>query len=415
MKKFKKIRTRIAPSPTGIPHIGNTRTALFDFLFSRHHKGDFILRIEDTDRARLVPESEKALYEILDWLGLKWNEKYIQSERLEIYQQYSEKLLKEDKAYKFEGAVKFRMPKTGTTKWEDAVGNKKIEFKNENQEDFVIIKSDGYPTYNFANVIDDHLMSITHVIRGEEFISSTPKHIQLYKSFDWEVPVFAHLPVIVGPDHQKLSKRHGAKSVIDYRKEGYLKEALLNFMALLGWNPGEDREIMTLDEMIKLFDLKDVNTSSPVFDEKKLNWMNGVYIRKLSVDELTEKILKFDPKFKKIDPDLLKKLVVLAQTRINTLGDFSGLIEPVLEKPKIQLSKKEIQIREELAGNLVKVEIWNSDSIFSEMKKMLDKEKIKMNVFYKIILGRERGLPLPQLLELLGKEKSIKMLLLDRK
>lgn len=410
---FNMVRVRIAPSPTGIPHIGNTRTALFNYLFAKHNNGKFILRIEDTDRARFVPESETAIYEILDWLGLKWDEKYIQSERLEIYKKHADQLLEKEIAYKEDGAVKFRMPSSGKTEWLDAVGNKKIEFKNETQEDFVIIKSGGYPTYNFANVIDDHLMEITHVIRGDEFISSTPKHIQLYKAFDWEIPVFAHPPVIVGSDHQKLSKRHGAKSALEYKKEGYLKEALVNFLVLLGWNPGGDKEFLSLSEMIELFDLKDINTASPVFDNTKLEWMNGVYIRQLSVDELNSRLRQDSggqAKLKNIDDVLLKKLVSLAQTRVKTLNDFYLFTEFIFENSIIDLTKQEKEIAKNLLQNLSSISKWKEDEIFKAIKEILIKNKIKMSVIYKIITGREAGLPLPQTLEIIGKEKTIKLL-----
>ncbi|MCL5432612.1 MAG: glutamate--tRNA ligase [Patescibacteria group bacterium] len=407
------VRVRFAPSPTGIPHIGNTRSALFNYLFAKHNNGKFILRIEDTDRARFVPESEPAIYDILNWLELKWDEKYVQSERLEIYKKFADQLIEEGTAYKEDGAVKFKMPELGKTDWTDAVGNKKIEFKNEFQEDFVLIKSDGYPTYNFANVIDDHLMEITHVIRGDEFISSTPKHIQLYKAFGWDIPVFAHLPVIVGSDHQKLSKRHGAKSVLDYKKDGYLKEALINFMVLLGWNPGEDREILNISEMIKLFDLKDINTASPVFDNKKLEWMNGIYIRQLPVDELKSRLshdFGGQAKLKNIDDVLLEKIVSLAQTRMTTLNDFYLLSGFIFENPKIALNSKEKEIAKELLQNLSSVSKWKQEEILKSTKEILFKNKIKMSAIYKIITGRETGLPLPQILEIIGKEKTVKLL-----
>src|SRR5581483_333290 len=206
----KNIRVRFPPSPTGIPHIGNTRTALFNYLFAKHHKGTFILRIEDTDRARLVPEAEEAIKEILNWLDMKPYEFYKQSERLALYQKATEELLERGLARKDEGAVRFIIPKGQTVSWTDAIGNKDISFNTNDIEDFVILKSDGFPTYHLANVIDDHAMKISHVIRGDEWISSVPKHILLYKAFGWEHPVFAHLPVILGPDKGKLSKRHGA-------------------------------------------------------------------------------------------------------------------------------------------------------------------------------------------------------------
>src|SRR3989344_3140961 len=200
------IRTRIAPSPTGIPHIGTTRTALFSYLFAKHHNGEFLVRIEDTDRARFVKEAQEAIIDILIWLGLTPDgEISMQSKRLSLYKEHADILKKKELAYEEDGAIRFKMPKAGITSWEDAIGKKNVVFENNTQEDFIILKSDGFPTYNFANVVDDHLMEITHVIRGSEFISSTPKHIQLYKSFGWEIPVFAHLPVVLGSDKQKLS------------------------------------------------------------------------------------------------------------------------------------------------------------------------------------------------------------------
>ncbi|HUD04962.1 MAG TPA: glutamate--tRNA ligase family protein, partial [Patescibacteria group bacterium] len=248
------VKVRFAPSPTGIPHIGSTTTALFNFLFARHEKGEFILRIEDTDRKRIVEGAEKAIIEILNWLGLNYDGEPIhQSERLEIYKKHVQELVDKKIAFEKDGAIWVKVPEDKQFEWTDIVGQKKISFWGKDVDEFVILKSDGFPTYHLANVVDDHLMSITHVIRGEEWISSTPKHLFLYESFGWTPPHFAHMPVILGPDKTKLSKRHGAKSVLDYRNEGYIQEALLNFMALHGWNPGGDQEKMDMDFMIKNF------------------------------------------------------------------------------------------------------------------------------------------------------------------
>lgn len=405
------VRVRFAPSPTGIPHIGNTRTALFNFLFAKHNNGKLILRIEDTDRERFVKKTEDAIYEILNWLEIPFDEKYIQSERLEIYKEHANILKNKKFAYEDDGAIRFRMPKEGVTLWKDEIGQREISFKNETQEDFVIIKSDGFPTYNFANVVDDHLIDITHVIRGEEFISSTPKHIQLYKAFGWKEPIFAHLPIILGTDKTKLSKRHGAKSVLEYRKEGYLKETLLNFMALLGWNPGGDKEIFSLSEMIKLFDLKDINSANPVFDAKKLEWMNGVYIRLEATRELTKEVKnKFNKQLNNIDDEMLHNFVGLAKSRAKTLNDFYDLIKPFAENLDIKLEKKEKLIAKKLLEYLMNIGKWQKDNIFLEMKKVLVEEKIRMPILYKILTGRESGLPLPDSLEILGKEKTTEKL-----
>lgn len=390
------VRVRFAPSPTGIPHIGGTRTALFDYLFARQSKGEFILRIEDTDQKRLIKGSEEAISEILDWLGISPDRKFKQSERLSIYKKYAEELLDKKIAYEKEGAIYVHVPEDKDFSWTDAVGSKKISFKGKDVEDFVILKSDGFPTYHLANVVDDYLMEITHVLRGEEWTSSTPKHLYLYESFNWKIPVFAHLPVILGTDHTKLSKRHGAKSALDYRDEGYLPEAINNYMALLGWNPGGDKEIMDMDEMVKLFKLEDINTSNPIFDLNKLNWMNGVYVRNLSPEKLAARL-----------GSKSKALVALAQTRMNTLKDFESLTGFFTEKPKIKLNDKEKVVAKVLHYELGKLEKWKEEDILFALKNVMDKEEVKMKVFYKIFTGSEFGLPLPQSLEILGKEETL--------
>src|SRR3972149_9058176 len=268
-----QVRVRYAPSPTGTPHIGNIRTALFNFLFARSQKGRFILRIEDTDRQRLIVDSNIKIKESLKILGLNWDgEEIYQSKRLDLYQKHLEILKKKQLTYNKEGAWYFKVEKGKKISWQDLLHGP-INFSSDVIEDFVIVKSDGFPTYHFASVVDDYLMQITHVIRGDEWISSTPKHLLLYESFSWKAPIFAHLPVILGPDKTKLSKRHGAKSILDFRDEGYLRGALLNYMALLGWKPSGEKsimhpgmiivdrqEIMPLELMIDVFDLSEVNT-----------------------------------------------------------------------------------------------------------------------------------------------------------
>lgn len=404
------VRVRIAPSPTGIPHLGNTRTALFNFLFARHHKGTFILRIEDTDRARLIPEAEEAIYQILEWLGLFWDEEYVQSKRLALYKEASQNLLERGFVRKEDGAVRFIVPEEKLLEWTDSVGNKKISFKSDDIENFIILKSDGFPTYHLANVVDDHLMRISHVIRGDEWISSTPKHLLLYEAFGWNPPVFAHLPVILGPDKSKLSKRHGAKSVLEYRDEGYLPEALNNFMALLGWNPGGDRELMTLEEMTKLFDLRDINTNSPIFDVKKLSWFNSYYIRKSQISGLKSQILAQNAKLKETNSELLDRLIPLAQTRMKTLNDFYALVRPFFEESRINLTQKEKEIAKKLREQLGLIKQWTKKRILEAIKKVLESEKVKMPLIYKIVTGKASGLPLPETLEILGKEKVLEKL-----
>ncbi len=409
------VRVRIAPSPTGIPHIGNTRTALFNYLFAKHNNGKFIVRIEDTDQARIIPGAKEAIFEILNWLGISWDEEYIQSERKNIYKEHVKSLIEKGLAYEDERAVRFKVSKGQEVSWIDAVGDKKISFKTDVVEDFVILKSDEFPTYHLANVVDDHLMNISHVIRGDEWISSTPKHILLYRAFGWKPPVFAHLPNILGPDKAKLSKRHGAKSVLDYKKEGYLKEALLNFMVLLGWNPGTDREMMDLQDMIRFFDFKGVNAASPVFDIKKLEWMNGEYIRQSQISpvpsggNLKSQICEFYDKdkdvleFLKSDPKTLNLILDLAKTRMKTLKEFKDLVLPKMPK----LSSEEKNIAKTLSEKLAAIKNWNKEAILCAMKEVLAMHKAKGGILYKITTGFEKGLPLPQSLEILGKEKTL--------
>lgn len=404
------VRVRFAPSPTGIPHIGGTRTALFDYLFARHNNGEFILRIEDTDRKRLVEGSEEAIGEILKWLGITPDKKYKQSERLPTYKEYAEELVLKKIAFEKDGAIYIEIPKEKELSWTDAVGNKKISFRGVDIENFVILKSDGFPTYHLANVVDDYLMEISHVMRGEEWTSSTPKHLYLYEAFGWKPPIFAHLPVVLGPDHTKLSKRHGAKSALDYKNEGYLPEAINNYMALLGWNPGGDEEVMDISEMISKFDLSDINTANPVFDIKKLEWMNGVYIRKSQISNIKYQILKLNPEFKEIDEKILENFISLAQTRMTTLTDFERLAGPVLLEKKTKVNPSQSSIIKDLISEFKKVKSWNQSETFEVLKRVMINHKIKMPVLYKIFTGSESGLPLPQSLEILGKEKTLERL-----
>ncbi|NMB13174.1 MAG: glutamate--tRNA ligase [Firmicutes bacterium] len=374
------VRTRFAPSPTGYLHVGGARTALFNWLYARHHRGTFVLRIEDTDLERSTEESVTGILEGLDWLGLTWDEgplrggdfgSYFQSERLDIYRQYVQRLLEEDKAYycyctpeelkarrqdaftqgkdpkydrrcanlttterqalKAEGrepVVRFRSSDSGNTEVDDLIRGK-IVFDNQMLDDFVILKSDGMPTYNFAVVIDDHLMQITHVIRGDDHISNTPRQIQVYEALGFPVPEFAHLPMILGSDKTRLSKRHGATSVTEYRDAGFLPEALVNYLALLGWSYSATDTLFTTEELIEKFSLDRVSRNPAVFDMKKLEWMNGVYLRELDPERLTDLVI---PELQKegllpetIDGptrERVKKIALSLQSRIRTLAEF---------------------------------------------------------------------------------------------
>jgi len=279
------IRVRFAPSPTGYLHVGGARTALFNWLYARHTGGTFLLRIEDTDKQRSTDEHTKVIIDGLDWLGLDWDEEVVfQGARMVRHQEAADRLLAEGKAYLDEGAIRFRMP-PGEIAWDDAV-HERIAFQGEDLKDFIILRTDRTPIYNLAVVVDDIDMNITHVLRGDDHISNTPKQIALYRALGHEPPVFGHVPMINGMDGKKLSKRHGATAVGDYQHLGILPAAMRNFLALLGWSPGGDREIMTRDEMVQLFSFAGVQKKAAVFDTTKLEWMNGQYLSAATPQDL---------------------------------------------------------------------------------------------------------------------------------
>jgi glutamyl-tRNA synthetase len=290
-------RVRFAPSPTGYLHVGGARTALFNWLFARRHGGTFVLRIEDTDAERSSWDMVAGIVDGLRWLGLDWDEgpdiggphaPYFQSQRLEKYQSRARALVDRGQAYLDEGAVRFRVP-PGTTRFDDLVHGP-IEFDNEHIEPFVILRSDGQPTYHLSVVVDDVDMAITHVVRGDDHVSNTPKQVLLYEAFGTPVPQFAHVPLILGPDKKRLSKRHGATSVMEYHRLGYLPEAMVNFLALLGWSPGGDRELLSRDELISLFALEGISGGSAVFNPEKLDWFNQQHIAQLAGPVLLARI-----------------------------------------------------------------------------------------------------------------------------
>ncbi len=379
-----RIRTRFAPSPTGYMHVGNLRTALYAYLIAKHEDGDFILRIEDTDQERLVEGAVDIIYNTLKETGLTHDEgpdvggpvgPYIQSERKDIYLEYAKKLVEKGEAYycfcskdrldmlkenaealkrpfKYDKhcahlskeeieenlakgipyVIRQNNPTTGTTTFVDVIYGK-ISVDNSELEDMILIKSDGLPTYNFANVVDDHLMGITHVVRGNEYLSSSPKYNRLYEAFEWDVPVYVHCPPIMKDQHNKLSKRNGDASFGDLLEKGYLKEAVLNYIALLGWNDGSNEEIFTLEELIKKFDYKDISKSPAIFDNAKLKWMNGEYIRKLSLDEFHELAMEQYKKVLHKDFDF-KFISELLHTRCELLNDIPEQIDFLEELPE---------------------------------------------------------------------------------
>lgn len=404
MSNQKPIKVRFAPSPTGSLHVGGIRTALFDFCLAKAASGTFILRIEDTDQARLVPGAVEQIKDSLSWLGISWDELVTQSERLDQYKKYASDLVAQGKAKEEEGAVRFIVPKEGATSWADAIGDKNITFENREIEDFIILKKDGFPTYHLANVVDDHLMEITHVIRGEEWISSTPKHIMLYESLGWTSPVFAHLPNVMGTDGKKLSKRRGAKGALDFRNEGILPDALFNYLMLLGWSPKDDREIIPRQIIEQEFKLENVNTSPAVFDERKLLWMNGEYMRLMTIEELKVKLLEFDQSLTSITN--FEQYIPLAQTRMKTLKDFRELVE----LGTAELSDKQKELQHALKDAYEKMQDWNKDEILKVSFEMRDKAQASTKDLYMVLTHKPQGLPLAEKLEIDGKDATIKLL-----
>ncbi len=373
-----KVITRFAPSPTGMLHAGGARTALFEYLWAKANGGDFLLRIEDTDKKRQVDGAEENIVDGLKWLDLDWDNKEIvvQSERIDKYKKYIDQLVKQDDAYycfcseerlkemreqqinnrqapKYDRkclsldpeeakkrldrgekcVVRLKIPDEGYIEFKDLVRGK-VAFECKNIDDQVLLKSDGYPTYHLAKVVDDHEMGVNYVIRGEEWLSSTPKHIILYQYFGWEIPQFVHLSLFMKKGGGKLSKREGAMSVLEFKKQGYLKEAMINFMVLLGWNPKNKQEFFTLNELIKIFDLKNVNKANPIFDIDKLDYLNGHYIREKNIDELYKICVPF---LKKAGlsgkEDYVKKVIALEQSRLKKLSDLPDMVDYFFKEP----------------------------------------------------------------------------------
>ena len=371
------VRVRYAPSPTGNPHIGNIRTAMFNWLFARRHDGQFVVRVEDTDQGRITEGAVDHILDGLQWLGIDWDEgprvggpygPYFQSERLERYHAAAEQLVASGNAYRcyctpervaelrkeqarnkqrqgydsrcrhlcdaeraaneaagLPSVLRFAMPQSGVTSVEDVIRGH-VEWQNELTDDFVLVKSDGFPTYHMAVVVDDHAMDISHVLRAEEWLPSTPRHVQLFHALDLPMPQFGHLPMILGSDRAKLSKRHGATSLMEYRDDGFVPEALINFMALLGWSLDGETDVMTVDTIREHFTLERVGKPAAIFDLDKLQWMNGVYLRQLDVSDLADRILPFlqsayPANLLPIDREYLLRIAPLVQERLKTLAD----------------------------------------------------------------------------------------------
>ena len=424
------IHVRFSPSPTGFLHVGGARTALYNWLFARHHGGTFSLRIEDTDRQRSSQEFTEDILEGIKWLGLDWDTGPIfQSQRLELYNRYVETLLSSDKAYHSEEegkkAVRFRMPHDAL-EFKDTIRGT-ITFDASLIEDFVLRKADGFPTYNFACMVDDAEMRITHVIRGDDHIANTPKQLALYKALGLEPPQFAHLPMILGEDGARLSKRHGATAVKEYRDLGYLPDALVNFIALLGWSPGKDREVVSREEMVKCFTLERVGSTSARFDKTKLDWMNSLYIRQTPAGELLRGLKPFLSRagvdVGGLEESWLKALVELYRERFKTLQDFFlqtsfFFTEEVEYQPEVvdKFLKKEAltgvlqEVHDELSG----LEDFKKETLEGCLRRLVESKHIGFGKLAQplrvAITGRAVSAGIFETMELLGKEKTLKRL-----
>ena len=477
-----KIRLRFAPSPTGMLHIGGARTALFNWLFSRHYGGDFILRIEDTDQVRSTEEAVNVILDGMKWLGLDWDEgpgkegkygPYYQMQRLSLYKKYAEQLVRKNKAYycycskeelkasrekqsklrkkvikydrhclnlseaerkKYEEegrkpVIRLKIPEK-LIEFDDLLrGN--VSFDGELLTDFVIIKSDGIPTYNYAVVIDDALMNISHVMRGDDHISNTPKQILIYEALGFKTPKFAHIPMIMGEDHTKLSKRHGAASVMEYNKMGYLPEALVNYIAHLGWSPGDDREIMSIKEIIEEFSLENISKHAAVFSMDKLNWFNNEYMKKMKIDDLAKLLI---PHLKEAnyfseeetstnDYNRLKEIIQLMHGRFRNFSQFIEFTDYFFKK-QIDIDPQAFQsvlnkngvveILSALKEKLLEIDLWNESNLETVVRNVAASLKIKggkiIHPTRVALTGKKIGPGLFELMVLLGKEINIKRL-----
>jgi glutamyl-tRNA synthetase len=407
-------RARFAPSPTGFLHIGNVRTALFNWLFVRHEGGEFRLRIENTDVNREVAEATEQIQESLRWLGLDWDGPVtFQLDRMGEAQEQAQRLVSEGKAYEDEGAIRFRMPDEGTTAWDDAVLGR-VEFPNEELEDVVIVRSDGRPTYNFASPVEDRLDEITHVIRGSDHISNTPKQIRILEGLGAPVPVYAHVPHVHGADGRPLSKRHGAVTVDEFRAEGYLSEALVNFLALLGWSYDDRTTIMSPEELVERFTLERVGASSAAFDYEKLDWMNGVYLRALPADEYADRLVEY-LRERGIDWDekLVRKASPLVQDKIARLGEFpeyAGFLFREVEPDPALLNGGSAML--EGAGEVLSgVEPFAAEPIEAALRGLAERLELKPRQAFQpirvAVTGSKVSPGLFESLELLGRDEAL--------
>lgn len=463
-----EVRTRIAPSPTGDPHVGTPYMALFNLIFARHHGGKFLLRIEDTDRTRSRPEYEESIFKSLKWLGIQWDEgpdiggpygPYRQSERTEIYKEHVQKLLDEGKAYKCfataaelkemreiaaktgqrsgydrryrnlspeeiekresEGqsyTIRLKVPLTGECEYEDLIKGR-ITCPWADVDDQILLKSDGFPTYHLANVVDDHLMKITHIIRGDEWISSTPKHVLLYDVFGWERPKIMHMPLLLGADGKKLSKRKNPTSVFYYKESGYLPEAFVNFLTLMGYSMPDDQEIYSLEDIIKNFSTDRVGVSGAFFDVKKLEWINQQYlINSIPENELWNKIQEWG-----FSDEKMKRLMPLIHTRIKTFGEFIELCDFLFVNhiphsqellcPKSNTPDVSAMMLQCMIWSMDTDENWGRDGFEKASREVaeafgVNHKKVIMRLLFATITGRHQGPPLFDSVDILGKDRT---------
>jgi glutamyl-tRNA synthetase len=402
----------MAPSPTGLLHIGGVRTFLFNWLFARGQAGECLLRIENTDTSREVEESVEQIERSLRWLGIEWDgETTFQLNVMERAKEEAQRLVAEGAAYEDEGAIRIRMPDDGTTGWDDAVKGR-IEVPNAELEDLVLVRSDGRPTYNFASPLEDWVDGITHVIRGEDHVSNTPKQINVLRALGAEPPVYAHAPNVFGIDGKKLSKRHGAVSVDEFRAAGYVPEALMNFLALLGWAPDGETTIMSRDELIERFSLERVGSSPATFDYAKLDWMNGVYLRALPVDEYADRLVTFlGEGVSEWPEDTVRAAAPLVQEKIARLDEFAGFAGFLfhdVEPDRSLLDGRILRAAERALGG---VDPWTAETIESALKQLCEDLGEKPRTVYlpiRVAVTGSRVSPgLYESLELLGRDDSL--------
>jgi glutamyl-tRNA synthetase len=411
------VRVRMAPSPTGFLHIGNVRTALFNWLFARHEGGEFRLRIENTDTSREVAEATQHFQDSLRWLGLDWDgDVTFQLDRMDDCRALAQRLVEEGKAYEDEDAIRFRMPDEGVTAWDDAVRGR-VEFPNEQLEDLVLVRSDGRPTYNFASPMEDVWDGITHVIRGEDHISNTPKQINIIRAIGAEPPVYAHVSHVLGADGKGLSKRHGSVTVDEFRHAGYYAPALLNFLALLGWSWDDRTTIMSRDELVERFSLDRVVPSPATFDYEKLDWMNGVYLRALPPEEYADALLGWlREQGYDWDEELVRRAVPLVQEKIERFGQFpeyAGFLFREVE-PDPALLDGDAPVVAAARDELASVEPFRAPAIEAALRRLAERLELSPRKAFQpiriAVTGSKVSPGLFESLELLGRDESLRRL-----